>query len=291
MLLSAIRKAVRNPGLAAKIVMRNPADAWSRFYDDYVYARERRRIPCVYRCTSDWERQLHSLLGVAWPCDIGAAGAAIWPAVIATLATHGIAAGPESYLYWNDGDPGLIRAIYCLVQHLRPEKIVETGVAHGVSSRFILEALAENGSGHLWSIDLPPLKPVWQDQVGVAVEAHHRQRWTLIRDSSRHALSPLLDRLGPIDLFIHDSLHSERNLLFEMNTAWARLRPGGAMVIDDVDASWGFHSFIEAHPDQPALICEAEPLRPDRRRFNEKGLFGIVLKAPIEPADAKGAGP
>jgi hypothetical protein len=27
------------------------------------------------------------------------------------------------------------------------------------------------------------------------------------------------------------------------------------------------------------MICEAEPLRPDLRRFNKKGLFGIILKA------------
>jgi hypothetical protein len=28
------------------------------------------------------------------------------------------------------------------------------------------------------------------------------------------------------------------------------------------------------------LICTAEPLRPDLRRFNKKGLFGIILKTP-----------
>jgi hypothetical protein len=27
-----------------------------------------------------------------------------------------------------------------------------------------------------------------------------------------------------------------------------------------------------------SLICEAEPLHPDLRRFNKKGLFGVVLK-------------
>jgi hypothetical protein len=26
------------------------------------------------------------------------------------------------------------------------------------------------------------------------------------------------------------------------------------------------------------LVCEAEPIRPDLRRFNKKGLFGIILK-------------
>jgi hypothetical protein len=26
------------------------------------------------------------------------------------------------------------------------------------------------------------------------------------------------------------------------------------------------------------MICEAEPMHPDLRRFNKKGLFGIILK-------------
>jgi hypothetical protein len=56
---------------------------------------------------------------------------------------------------WNDGDAGLVCAIWCLIRHLRAERIVETGVAHGFTSRFILEALESNRAGHLWSVDLP----------------------------------------------------------------------------------------------------------------------------------------
>jgi hypothetical protein len=62
--------------------------------------------------------------------------------------------------------------------------------------------------------------------------------------------------------------------------AWAVLRPGGAVIVDDIDANWGFHSFNQAFPGHPHFVCEAEPLRPDPRRFNGRGLFGIVLKMP-----------
>jgi hypothetical protein len=48
--------------------------------------------------------------------------------------------------------------------------------------------------------------------------------------------------------------------------------------VDDVDANWGFRSFTEAFPGQRSIICEAEPLHPDLRRFNHKGQFGVVLK-------------
>jgi hypothetical protein len=58
------------------------------------------------------------------------------------------------------------------------------------------------------------------------------------------------------------------------------LGPKGAVVVDDVDANWGFRLFSQTIPGQVSLICEAEPLRPDLRRFNKKGLFGIFLKTP-----------
>jgi hypothetical protein len=34
---------------------------------------------------------------------------------------------------------------------------VETGVGSGVTTSFILHAMAANGEGRLWSIDLPPI--------------------------------------------------------------------------------------------------------------------------------------
>ena len=58
------------------------------------------------------------------------------------------------------------------------------------------------------------------------------------------------------------------------------MAPNGAIVVDDVDANWGFRSFTLAFTAQRSMIGEAEPLRPDLRRFNKKGLFGILLKQP-----------
>jgi len=33
--------------------------------------------------------------------------------------------------------------------------VIETGVARGMTSRVILEAMTVNNSGHLWRVDLP----------------------------------------------------------------------------------------------------------------------------------------
>ena len=45
-------------------------------------------------------------------------------------------------------------SVYFLVQNLKPEVVIETGVSDGMSSFFILTALNENKKGSLYSIDL-----------------------------------------------------------------------------------------------------------------------------------------
>jgi hypothetical protein len=264
----------------------DPEEIWNRAVEKFSERREWQQPKCNYEPVPAWDRELHSLLALDWPCPVCAEFATIWGGIIGSLTASGLRVGPQSFGPWNDGDAGLVRAIWCLVRHLRPGHVVETGVAHGLTSRFILEALTQNGVGDLSSIDLPPLDRDLHRQVGIAVGPEFSDRWTYIRGSSRRRLPGLLSRLGQIELFVHDSLHSERNVRFELDRAWAVLRPGGALVIDDIDANWGFHSFNQAFPGVPHLVCEAEPLSPDHRRFNGKGLFGIVLK----PSD-RGAPP
>jgi hypothetical protein len=277
----AVRYLQRHPLRAAAAIASDPLEAWTAFQERYVQHRERPVPSDLYQVEDNWERRLHDLRGVPWPCPATSEFWGLWPQVVGELESKGILAGPESFKGWNDGDAGLVRAIWCLTRHLRPRNVVETGVAHGVTSRFILEALERNGVGHLWSIDRPPLEHVWRAQIGVAVGGRYPARWSYIAGSSKRRLPGILSELGQIDIFIHDSLHSEHNVRFEVDRAWAALRPGGAIVVDDIDTNWGFQSFMQAFSGHQSMICEAEPLRPDLRRFNEKGLFGIILKEPI----------
>jgi len=274
-------RVFQNPVAAISAVVRDPLEAWIKF-TDYVYEDfERHKTACGYEVDSDWERQLHVLLGVPWPCPASSEFVALWPEVLEPLNAAGLRVGPEAFGIWNDGDPGIVRAIWCLIRHLRANNVIETGVAHGVTSRFVLEALERNGAGHLWSVDLPTV-PGLEKEIGMAVAGRFPDRWTYIKGSSRRRLPALLSKLGQVDLFIHDSLHTERNVRFELVQAWAVLKLGGALVVDDIDSNWGFRSFTETIPGYPSLICEAEPIRDDLRRFNKKGLFGIILKQPIE---------
>lgn len=74
--------------------------------------------------------------------------------------------------------------------------------------------------------------------------------------------SQTLFSLDEIDFFIHDSLHSECNVRFEMDRAWAALGPQGVIVVDDVDTNRGFRSFTQSFSGHRSLVCEAEPRHP-----------------------------
>ncbi|HXP05935.1 MAG TPA: class I SAM-dependent methyltransferase [Stellaceae bacterium] len=259
---------------------RDPAAAWDKFRDRIDWQREYSRPPCHYDCDPDWERQLHERMGIPFPCAAAAEFRELWPRIGDFLTAKGYRFGPESYFSWNDGDGALVRAIWCLIRHQRPATIVETGVGHGVTTRCILEALERNGgAGRLYSIDPPPSDPAAAAQIGVAVDGFAAERWRLLQGTSRRRLPRLVADLGRIDLFIHDSLHTKRNVGFEIGVARPALPPGGFMVIDDIDTNWGFHALAARHPGDRFWVCESEPARPDLRRFNDKGLFGIIQRS------------
>jgi len=269
---------LKHPMATASSLAVEPIEIWIKLQEKCADWIAGSQPNCQLESNPNWESLLHQRQSAPWPCNATAEFWDVWHEVIGELEKEGIRAGPGSFRAWNDGDAGLARAIWCLVRHLRPTNVVETGVARGVTSRFILEALERNGHGHLWSIDLPPAEPVWQRQVGMAVGSRHKARWSYVKGSSRRHLAGLLSQLGEIDLFIHDSLHSKRNVLFELERAWPVVRPGGAVFVDDVDVNGGFESFTQKLSADQYMICEAEPLYPDLRRFNKKGLFGIILK-------------
>jgi hypothetical protein len=233
--------------------------------------------PCPYEVDDDGERRLHDLVGAPWPCPVAIAFWELWSEMMQSFESEGVALGRGAFGGWGDGEPGLVRAVWCLTRHLRPSQVVETGVARGITSRFALEALARNGRGRLWSIDLPPpLDPGLHSQVGGAVSERLRDRWTYVHGSSRRRLPGLLAELGKIDLFIHDSRHSQRNVLFELQHAWSALNDGGVVVVDDADLNCGFHSFKALYPGHPSVICHAEPLQPDLGRHDDRGIFAVM---------------
>lgn len=150
------------------------------------------------------------------------------------------------------GELGLM--LYMAVRILRPEVVVETGVANGISSSFILKALSDNCSGRLYSVDLhyregvavPPGR-----KLGWVIPEELRDRWSLLLGESAKVLPRLLNDLGYIDLFLHDSRHLYKTMMKEYSIAWPHLREEGLLLSDDVienDAFIDFADRVKMHP-------------------------------------------
>jgi len=143
----------------------------------------------------------------------------------------------------HNADARIARLCYVACRALRPETVVETGVAYGVTTTFVLTALERNGRGRLHSVDLPPLAADADDLVGRLVPDELRPRWTLYRGASRRVLPALLARLGAVDVFIHDSLHTSRNMAFELELAHRHRAPRFVLLADDIEQNGAFSAY------------------------------------------------
>ena len=173
-------------------------------------------------------------------------------------------------------DSLLARCCYLMCRLLEPAVVVETGVAYGVSSAFILRALEENGRGVLHSVDLPPLRPEYEMFWGIAVDGAPKGRWRLHRGSSRRVLPRLLEEVDTVDIFVHDSLHTYRNMRREFEKTWPYLRTGGVILADDVERNRAFGELRSRNPALWRLVRDRE-----RRPLHGRAapvVFGIAIK-------------
>ena len=133
--------------------------------------------------------------------------------------------------YGSEGVMGALdcATLYGLTRWLRPAAIVESGGYIGMSSTFILKALADEKltTSKLYSIEL----------------SQECEQGALIPDELRSASSGFVPMRGKvedflkrnelppsIDMFLHDSSHSYRHMLWEFRQFWPRLRDGGLLM-------------------------------------------------------------
>ena len=144
---------------------------------------------------------------------------------------------------FHNGTTTLGRLCYAACRALRPRIVVETGVAYGVTSAYILQALADNGAGELHSLDLPPLGPDAHEYVGYLVPATLRTRWDL-RIGPARALLPEVLGEGRLDLFLHDSLHTYGQMRWEFALAMDAMSEGGVLIADDIEGNRAFEEVL-----------------------------------------------
>jgi Methyltransferase domain len=249
-----------------------------------------------YHVEDDFGSSFHRMLGAPWPCSELEGFSRVWADIQSGLSVKGLSLGRSTYGEYSDADPALSSVTWCAVRHLSPAKVLETGVARGVTSRVILEAMSLNGTGHLWSLDLPhPFRPELHGDTAAAVPTEGRDRWTYVRGSSRRRLPSLVSSLQEVDMFVHDSLHTGRNMRFELRTVWPAMRCGGLALVDDVD-NQSFGDFVREVGGPTSMVLRSADgpfmfgaLRKDRPVDHGGGLSAAGSPSHIASASASDA--
>lgn len=242
-----------------------------------------------------WASTLPALLSAPSPIDSATALCRVFPSVSQSqaLALENELSSDQDFFLAMDSAMQARRGranirlewhkfLYSAVRVVRPKVVLETGVFDGVSSSLILCAMERNSAGTLVSIDLPAREMVadatdrmregalpWRCDPGWIVPERLRQRYRLHLGDSKELLPRLLKECGPLDIFLHDSLHTYQHQLFEYQVTWPYIVPGGLLLSDDIFWSAAFHRFV----------CK------QKLRYLNTGNFGIVRKLPFDALD------
>jgi predicted O-methyltransferase YrrM len=180
------------------------------------------------------------------------------------------------------GAEGVMGAIDCatlygLTRWLRPAGIVESGGYIGMSSAFILKALADEKleTAKLYSIEL----------------SQDCDQGALIPDELRSASAGFVPMRGKvedflkrdqlpssIDMFLHDSSHSYRHMLWEFRQFWPRLRNGGLLVSHDVQMNAAFPEFVTKTYAHDKKTGRRDAQRTSHHEWGRWGYIGFAVK-------------
>lgn len=115
---------------------------------------------------------------------------------------------------------------YALVRSIRPSCVVETGTDKGLGSLAIASALLRNHCGYLVTIDLNPTS-------GWLIA----DRWASVIDRRiGDSLQILSGLASPVDMFLHDSLHTVEHESEEYRLVEPKLTSNALVLSDNAEA-------------------------------------------------------
>jgi predicted O-methyltransferase YrrM len=181
--------------------------------------------------------------------------------------------------YGSEGVMGALdcATLYGLTRWLRPAAIVESGGYIGMSSAFILKALADEKltTSKLYSIE----------------SSQECEQGALIPNELRSVSSGFVPMRGKvedflkrneipssIDMFLHDSSHSYRHMLWEFRQFWPRLRDGGLLLSHDVQMNAAFLEFIANTYAHDKETGRRDGQRTSHYEWGRWGYIGFAIK-------------
>lgn len=128
--------------------------------------------------------------------------------------------------------------LYAFIAEFKPKVVVETGVANGISTNMIMNAL-EKYEGVLHSFDINPMCETVYNGPG-------NWEFHLLQKNYSKNLESKTKELKNVTLWIHDSDHSYSWQKFEYKLAYKLLSlTSGVLISDDIDCTTAFGKFSQ----------------------------------------------
>lgn len=118
------------------------------------------------------------------------------------------------------------KTVYALIRALKPANVLELGTSRGCSATHILQALFDNGDGHLDCVDHAPA-----EIVGDFIPPKFRGRVDIHLTDMNAFVANLPDQ--SYDFILEDGNHDSPQVEMVYRAAWRLLRPGGVIVSHD----------------------------------------------------------
>jgi Methyltransferase domain len=175
--------------------------------------------------------------------------------------------------------------LYHLVRTMKAREVIEIGTYYAATSEVITRALWENGQGTLHTTD-----PFGADRCPGIIgrwPAELRRHVTFYPVSSMDLFMDLDRRKVVLDVAFIDGNHDQEFAYFDLCSAARLMRPGGIVVMDNLEQAgvfWAALEFLRANPDWTEIgdsIGKFDPGNPfdDSRLFLGDTPFAL-LKAP-----------
>ena len=136
-------------------------------------------------------------------------------------------------------DPTFGKVLYDLVAYdSEINRTLEVGMAYGISSLYIAQALLDSGREHVHHVAVDPFQSSQWASIGVtnllSAGLSNKERFTLVEKESFRALPALVDEGRVVDMILLDGMHTFDYTLVDFFYADLLLRDGGILVLDDL---------------------------------------------------------
>jgi predicted O-methyltransferase YrrM len=166
------------------------------------------------------------------------------------------------------GNNYAVEIIYFLIVNFKPNIILETGVAAGLSSRCILEAIKKNSKGVLYSSDFPYFRLNNPEKyIGIMVPEELKKNWRLEILGDVKNIKKFKSEINHADIIFYDSDKRYSGKINFFKSINSLIKSNTIIVVDDLHNDSFFLEYVKEMKCKNWFIVESK----------RKHIVGIIL--------------